>query len=316
MAAGEGGESHTATEMCSMEQDEGQPNRKKRQLDTQVSQSSIHSYNSAPSVQYRRQSSAYDLPTSSAAFVQPTVLTQTSLPMMTPLELATIQAQPVYIHDTQQQKQPHSVDLKEQQKQQQLKIQQQHRMYQQLHTFGAAKVDLRMNNEQQKLEQQQQQQQQLLKQQLQRQQHKQQLELEMKEQNAGVNAASSQTCTPSTTGATAPVIPSHRYALQMLQQQQQHQFPPHGSMSMPMTMTMATLSMEAQNKVNQDFEMNNLTVASSAGYDPTAFWVDFSASDQSSSSAGTINPAGLEQDALRISTVESQNQFGGTPLWM
>ncbi|KAK3826025.1 MAG: fungal-specific transcription factor domain-containing protein [Benniella sp.] len=317
MAAGEEGESHAATEMCSMEQDEGQPNRKKRQLDTQVSQSSIHSYNSATSVQYRGQSSAHDLPTSSAAFVQPTVLTQTSLPMMMPSELATIQTQPVYVHNAQQQKQPHPVDLKEQQKQQQLKIQQQHRMYQQLHTFGAgAAKDLRMNNEQQKLEQQQQQQQQLLKQQLQRQQHKQQLELEMKEQNAGVNATSLQTSTPSTTGATAPVIPSHRYALQMLQQQQQHQFLPHSSMSMPMTMTMATLTMEAQNKVNQDFEMNNLTVASSAGYDPTTFWVDFSASDQSSSSAGTINPAGLEQDALRISTVESQNQFGGTPLWM
>ncbi|KAG0007042.1 hypothetical protein BGZ65_011063 [Modicella reniformis] len=317
-------ESHATAEVQMMEQDEDQPNRKKRQLDTQAVQPIVHSPNS---VQYHGQVPIYGLSATSTSFAQPTVFTQTPLPTMTPSGLADGYAQPMFTHDVSQQQPNQSLplDLKEQQKQQQLKIQQQHRLYQQMQTFGTdgVKIESRTNTDLQKLEQQQQQQQQLLRQQLQRQQQKQQLELELKEQNAGVNPTSLQALTQSTTTMAAPVIPSHRYALQIhgqQHQQPQHQFqqPGHGGMTMPMTMTMTTLTMEAQNKMNQDFQMNNMTVASSAGYDPTTFWVDFSATDQSTSSAttGSINPAGLEQDALRISTVENHNQFGGVPLWM
>ncbi|KAG0017338.1 hypothetical protein BGZ80_008396 [Entomortierella chlamydospora] len=215
----------------------------------------------------------------------------------------------------QHQQQQQSVDVKEQQKLQQLKIQQQHRMYQQMQTLGAGaiKVEPKVDNNIHKSEQQQLQQQQAVRQQVQRQQQKQQL------------ASPESSHVQSQPGAmAAPVIPSHRYAMQMIQQQQQqqqHQQHAHPTpMTMTMTMTLNAMTMGAQNKTGHDFQMNNI-VNPSVGYDPTQFWVDFSGADQTvSSTSGMMSPVGMEQDTLRMATTaEGQSQFGGGgggSLWM
>ncbi|KAF9372315.1 hypothetical protein CPB97_001346 [Podila verticillata] len=86
----------------------------------------------------------------------------------------------------------------------------------------------------------------------------------------------------------APVIPSHRYAMQILAQQQQQQLLQQQGHHMPMTMT--GLTMEAQSKLNQDMmgtvgSMAPMATSTSGatddmnGYDPTRFWVDFSAAE-------------------------------------
>ncbi|KAG0245998.1 hypothetical protein BGX31_005062 [Mortierella sp. GBA43] len=290
-AAEEEGSTMEDNEVQIMEQDEVQPNRKKRHLDTQATPSILHSQTIATAVQY------HDL-SSSTPFLQPSVLAQTTLSMMTPSVLAS-QAKPMFANDLAQQQRQQPIDLMEQQKQQQLKIQQQHRMYQQLQ--NASKGD-KSGNDQQRLEQQQHQQQLLLRQQLQRQQQK-QLDMDMKMKEPIQSP---------TQPTTSTVLPSRRHALQMLQQQQQLQQMGHSIITTPMTMTMASLTMETQNKMNQ---MNATPTVSSAGYDPTTFWIDFSAADQSSSlTAGTIGQPGLEQETLRITAAE--NQFGSVPLWM
>ncbi|KAF9581990.1 hypothetical protein BGW38_000803 [Lunasporangiospora selenospora] len=128
-----------------------------------------------------------------AASVVP--MTPVVLPTPTPgLNLNTMP----YLYNSQPSRPPITVDLMEQQKQQ-LKIQQQHRNYQHMQSFGAAAASVdpviptneqhpilngtTMNSnksaEMIRLEQQQQQQQQLLRQQLQRNQLKQQLEVEL-----------------------------------------------------------------------------------------------------------------------------------------
>lgn len=233
----------------------------------------------------------------------------------------------------QQQPSPATVsDLKEQQKQQQLKIQQQHRMYQ-MQTFGGGagvvKVEPGTDSlDLHKVEQQQQLQQQLLRQQLQRQQ---QMEMSMKDQIAmpsggGVHPSALSSQSPN---LATPVIPSHRHALQMLQQQQQqqHSFQHNQQhlrqqqqpVTIPLTMTMTSLSMEAQQKMSQDFQLNNM-IATSAGYDPSQFWMDFSGGDRSASGGNGLTSVGLEQEGLRIptaTTVAGDGQFGGnSSLWI
>ncbi|KAF9938185.1 hypothetical protein BGZ67_000448 [Mortierella alpina] len=240
----------------------------------------------------------------------------------------------------QQRLQQQVVDMKEQQKQQQLKIQQQHRMYQQMQTFGAGavKVESKAESDLQTLEQQQLQQQQLLRQQLQRQQQRQQQEMELKEQNASAAAAASVAAAASAAAVTAamnpqfaplptmaaPVIPSHRHAMQLLQQQQhqQHSQHPqhqlylqqgqHGHVSMPMTMTMAAMTMEAQGKMNhQELPMSGMmNSGASTGYDPTQFWVDFSATD------ATMSCAHGSTGIHRAATETVPSQVGASPLWM
>ncbi|KAF9186319.1 hypothetical protein BGZ50_002554 [Haplosporangium sp. Z 11] len=306
-------------------QAESQPNRRKRQLETGAMLSNTHttafSQETTVPAQYQ-QSPIYTMSTPTSTLTQLADATPNTPAMMASPALTNSSAQPPYVYNYNQQQ----LDIKEQQKQQQLKIQQQHRMYQQMQTFGAGivKVESKAESEMRKLEQQQQQQQQLVRQQLQRQQQRQQQEMEMKEQN-GATATSS---TQMQSGAMpAPVIPSHRYAIQMLQQQQQHQQQQpqhsyhaqahHGQTSMPMSMAMSALATDTPNKMDQDFQIGSMGT-SSAGYDPTHFWVDFSAADQSTSiTNGTINPSSFGQDTLRISTMsESQSQPGGNPLWM
>ncbi|KAF9111205.1 hypothetical protein BGX27_005235 [Mortierella sp. AM989] len=206
----------------------------------------------------------------------------------------------------QQQQQQHHIDLKEQQKQQQLKIQQQHRLYQQMQTFGSSAVNKpSAAKAETPLEQQQQQQQQLLRQQLQRQQQRQQMEIEMKAQDANSNQQQQSVLN----SMAAPVIPSHRYAMQILQQQQQHS---HSNMSM----TTTALNMETQQKMNQDqlsLGTMNPMVADNFEYDPTKFWVDFTDSGN-----GTLNPAQLQQDSSSVGVNNrsvGENQFSGS-LWM
>ncbi|KAG0330454.1 hypothetical protein BGZ99_003025 [Dissophora globulifera] len=206
-----------------------------------------------------------------------------------------------------QQHQQRPIDLKEQQKQQQLKIQQQHRLYQQMQTFGASAVSKPVEAKAEVLlEQQQQQQQQLMRQQLQRQQQRQHLEAEMKEQGAN----SLQYQQPVLNSMATPVIPSHRYALQMLQQQQQqHQQQHHSHPNMPMTMT--GLTMEAQQKMNQDQLNMGSMISESFEYDPTKYWVDFT-----DSSIGPLNTAQVQQDpAVAVGRPMAESQFGGS-LWM
>jgi len=219
----------------------------------------------------------------------------------------------------QQQQQPMAMDLREQQKQQQLKIQQQHRLYQQMQSFGASSIPKTGETKAESLlEQQQQQQQQLLRQQLQRQQQRQQLDMEMKEQD--VNAAmhqQQQQQQPVLSSMGAPVIPSHRYAMQILQQQQQQQNQNQQQVHMPMTMggqdqfNMGTASGTTGGLLTDGFE-----------YDPTKLWMDFSDTSAATTGAGTatgtLNPAHLQQGPLGVSVggkLDSDNQFGGA-LWM
>ncbi|KAF9360072.1 hypothetical protein BGX26_010618 [Mortierella sp. AD094] len=326
-----------------LDQNESQPIRKKRQHDTLVQSSGTHSASFTQETiepmalygQHQHQSTMYTSPTSSVAFTQPPLLTPTTLSMMTPPDLANGRPQPQYMMELnqQQQQQQQSADVKEQQKLQQLKIQQQHRMYQQMQTFGAGviKVEPKVDDDIHKLEQQQLQQQQVVRQQLQRQHQQQQQQQQQKQQfgletkGHGAIASPESSYMQSQPGATAtPVIPSHRYAMQMLQQQQQqhqHQHQQHAQhtpITMTMTMTLNAMTMEAQNKAGHDLQMNNM-MNPSVGYDPTQFWVDFSGADQTASStSGMMSPAGMGHDALRIATpAESQSQFGGGgSLWM
>ncbi|KAI1314469.1 hypothetical protein EDD11_002132 [Mortierella claussenii] len=309
-------------------QDDGQPNRKKRQLE-----SGPHSV--ATSVQYHQQPTSAYIPA-------PSMLTPTALSLMASSSQLVNRHSPASLMASggPSQQQLSSFDLKEQQKQQQLKIQQQHRMYQQMQAFGtdAVKVESKAESDMRQLGQQQQQQQQLLRQQLQRQPQRQQMELEMKGPTASGAPSSPDFTNQSSTQASAatPVIPSHRYALQMLQQQREQHFQQflQPSPQNPMTIT-TSMSIEAQSKTmmmnggGQGFSMSAVTTSASmpspgAGYDPTQFWVDFSAADALVSSQS----AGLEEDELRISSdsdisssavIEqpTQPQFGAaTPLWM
>ncbi|KAF9094898.1 hypothetical protein BGX23_001404 [Mortierella sp. AD031] len=305
-----------------------QPSRKKRQLDSLSSHPS--SVSTQSNVQY--QPSMYAVPMPATAFPQQSILTPT-LSMMTSSELINGSA---YAFDySQQQQQPPAVaDLKEQQKQQQLKIQQQHRLYH-MQTFGAGAVKIEPSSETDlnKVEQQQQVQQQLLRQQLQRQQQQQQLEMNIKDQIAIGSGAHPPTLSSQSPNLAAPVIPSHRHALQMLQQQQQQSLQHHRQqqqqqqpVAMPLTMTMTSLSMEAQQKMTQDFQMSNM-IATTAGYDPSQFWMDFSTgSDRSVTGAAVgggnggvgLTAVGLEQESgLRIATSSAgENQFGANSLWI
>ncbi|KAF9134558.1 hypothetical protein BGW39_006651 [Mortierella sp. 14UC] len=302
-----------------------QPSRKKRQLD---SSSSSHSSNTQSTIHY--QPSMYAVPMPASAFSQQPILTPT-LSMLTSPELMNGSTYG-FDYDNKQQPTPATVsDLKEQQKQQQLKIQHQHRLYQ-MQTFGgsngagAVKVEPDTTEsllDLQKVEQQQQLQQLLLRQQLQRQQQ-QQMDMSLKDQMAMSSGAAGGVHSSS---LAAPVIPSHRHALQMLQQQQQHQhqhFRQHQHqqqpVSMPLTMTMTSLSMEQQQKMSQDFQISNM-IATSAGYDPSQFWMDFSGT--AGSTGGATPGAGrLEQEGLRIAATAAtvaagENQFGGnSSLWM
>ncbi|KAF9429734.1 hypothetical protein BGZ76_001129 [Entomortierella beljakovae] len=283
----EDGEEGT-TSIDQVDQNNGSNTQKKHQLET-----SYHEMNTAP--------------TTSAALNQTPILTPATLSLAASSDTNGHPRVPFMMelnHHQQHLQQQQTIDIKEQQRLQQLKIQQQHRMYQALGA-GAIKVEPSNDSGMQKLEQQQLQQQQIVRQQLQRQQQKQKYELEMKTHTTVSNSSPSQSHP-----ASAPVIPSHRYALQMLQQQQQHQS------HTPITMTMA-MNAEVHNKMGQDFQMNQATNPSN-GYDPQ-FWVDFSASDQMPSlTTGTISPAGLEHDALRMATSpENQSQFGGgSSSWM
>ncbi|KAF9113420.1 hypothetical protein BGX27_001595 [Mortierella sp. AM989] len=308
-------EDSNSSRMPQLDQRGTQPTHKKRQLDTPLHSSSFSHEFVQPTASFaQHQPSLYTTSASSTAFTQPSVITPNTLSMMNCSDLTSSRSQPQYVVDSNHQQQ--TLDIKEQQKQQQLKIQQQHRMYQQMQAFGAGaiKVEPKAGDDVQRLEQQQLQQQQIVRQQLQRQQQKQQLDLEMKGNNGVTSSDLSQTQSPSST-VMAPVIPSHRYAMQMLQQQQQHG--QNTAMPLTMTMTMNAMTMEGQNKMGQDFQMNNV-INPSVTYDPTQFWVDFATDDQTTSSAsGVVNPAGLEQDALRIATTtENQSQFGGGSLWM
>ncbi|KAF9403732.1 hypothetical protein BGX21_011133 [Mortierella sp. AD011] len=302
-----------------LDQTESQSSRKKRQHDTLVQSSSAHSTSFTHETvqpmdlytQHQHQPTLHTTPTSSATFSQP-LLTPTTLSMMTSPDLVNSRPQPQYMTELNQQhqQQQQSMDVKEQQKLQQLKIQQQHRMYQQMQTLGAGaiKVEPKVDSNIHKSEQQQFQQQQAVRQQVQRQQQKQQL------------TSPESSHVQSQPGAmAAPVIPSHRYAMQMIQQQQQQQQHQQYAHSTPMTMTMTlnAMTMGTQNKAGHDFQMNNM-VNPSVGYDPTQLWVDFSGADQTiSSTSGMMSPVGMEQDTLRIATtVEGQNQFGGGSLWM
>ncbi|KAG9072361.1 hypothetical protein KI688_000131 [Linnemannia hyalina] len=311
-----------------------QPSRKKRQLDTVSSHSGSMSTQST--VQY--QPSMYAAPMQTTTYAQQPILTPT-LSMMTSPELMNGSGFAFDYNNNQQQSSVAASDIKEQQKQQQLKIQQQHRLYQ-MQTFGsgagAVKVEPTTDSlDLHKVEQQQQLQQQLLRQQLQRQQQQHQMEMSMKDQvgmssGGGPHPSALSTQSPN---LAAPVIPSHRHALQMLQQQQQqqHSFQHNQQhlrqqqqqqpVTMPLTMTMTSLSMEAQQKMSQDFQLSNM-IATSTGYDPSQFWMDFSggAGDRSNSAAGGngLTSVGLEQEGLRIATtVAGEGQFGGnSPLWI
>ncbi|KAF9983280.1 hypothetical protein BGZ75_005268 [Mortierella antarctica] len=298
-------------DMCTSPQEtNSQPNRKKRQLDMAVA-----SQHSAPTmVQY----AASPVMTMQQMSQQP-IMSSTTLSMPDTTMLNGSVSAPYqynYAQPAQQQQRP--VDLKEQQKQQQLKIQQQHRMYQQMQTFGASVVGHKPaeTKVESLLEQQQLQQQQLLRQQLQRQQQRQQLEMEAtKDQDADPSLHQQ----PVLNSMAAPVIPSHRYAMQILQQQQQqqqqqqhhhHQQQQHHNM--PMTMT--GLNMEAQQKTGQDqLSMGPpMMTTENFDYDPTKFWVDFQ-----DSSNGTLNPAQLQQDPSAVvgSRSAAEGQFSGS-LWM
>lgn len=326
-----GGMDHGST--LQLEQASTQPSRKKRQLDSVSSHSG--SVSTQSTVQY--QPSMYAVPMQTTAFAQQPILTPT-LSMMTSPELMNGTGYAFDYNNQQQQQQQTPVtvsDLKEQQKQQQLKIQQQHRLYQ-MQTFGggagAVKVEPTTDSlDLHKVEQQQQLQQQLLRQQLQRQQQQQQMEMSMKDQIAGGNVHTS-ALTAQSPNLAAPVIPSHRHALQMLQQQQQQQHSFQHSqqhlrqqhqqpVTMPLTMTMTSLSMEAQQKMSQEFQLNSM-IASSAGYDPSQFWMDFSggAGDRPSSAAGGngLTSVGLDQEGLRIATTAAgEGQFGSnSSLWI
>ncbi|KAG0253118.1 hypothetical protein BGZ95_006405, partial [Linnemannia exigua] len=304
------------------QQDYVEPSRKKRPMESSIPQA--HQPQSlAQAVQYAPMTAS---PLSTLQ-TPPAIITQTTLSMMngsvnTPYQQynyvpAAIVQQPTPQQQQQQQQQPMAVDLREQQKQQQLKIQQQHRLYQQMQSFGASSIPKAgsENKAESLLEQQQQQQQQLLRQQLQRQQQRQQLDMEMKEQD--VNAAMHQQQQPVLSSMGAPVIPSHRYAMQMLQQQQQQQNPQHQQQQhVPMTMG------------GQDqFTMGAATTTGGLltdgfEYDPTKLWMDFSDTTSATSGAaaatGTLNPAHLQQGPMGVSVggkTDSDNQFGGS-LWM
>ncbi|KAF9909512.1 hypothetical protein EC991_008494 [Linnemannia zychae] len=326
-----GGSEHEST--IQLDQAPAQPSRKKRQLD---SSSSSHS-SMQPTMQY--QPSMYAVPMPASPFSQQPILTPT-LSMMTSPELMNGSSYG-FDYNNQQQPTPATVsDLKEQQKQQQLKIQQQHRLYQ-MQTFGggngAGAVKVEPNTTEslldlQKVEQQQQLQQQLLRQQIQRQQQ-QQMDMSLKEQMAlssgGGGGVHPSVLSAQSPNLAAPVIPSHRHALQMLQQQQHQQQHQHlrqqqhqqqQPTSMPLTMTMTSLSMEQQQKINQDLQISNM-IATSAGYDPSQFWMDFSGSAGATGGATTATTnGGLEQEGLRIPTTVTavgENQFGGnSSLWM
>ncbi|KAF8982204.1 hypothetical protein BGZ46_001629 [Entomortierella lignicola] len=264
-----------AEDIYQQQETDAQPSRKKRQLEA----GSLPSQQSVASIQYT------SLPQSAMTPTTLSMINASSKPdtLMSSIPNTSFQYaynQPSQQQQQQQQQQYNPADLKEQQKQQQLKIQQQHRLYQQTQTFGAGVVNKPATKPETLLEQQQLQQQQLLRQQLQRQQQRQQMEAELKGQDANPH----QQQQPILNSMTAPVIPSHRYAMQMLQQQQ------HSHPNMPMTMT--GLSMEAQQKSNQD-QLNmgtmNPMVTDNFEYDPTKFWVDFSDSN------GTLNPSQLQQ---------------------
>ncbi|KAG0199962.1 hypothetical protein BGX28_006869 [Mortierella sp. GBA30] len=294
---------------------DNQPSRKKRQLDA-----SLVPQHSVASLQYTAS------PVSMPQLTQQPIMTSTTLSMMTTASMpdttmlnGSVSAPYQYNYIQQQQQQQRPVDLKEQQKQQQLKIQQQHRMYQQMQTFGASIVNSKPAEAkiESLLEQQQQQQQQLLRQQLQRQQQRQQLEMEAtKDQDA--NPSHQQQQQPILNSMSAPVIPSHRYALQILQQQQQQQQQQQHHQQHPnMPMTMTGLSMEAQQKMAQDQLSvgsmgNGIVTTESFDYDPSKFWVDFQDSGN-----GTLNPAQLQQDQVSVigGRTAAENQFSGS-LWM
>ncbi|KAH7051927.1 fungal-specific transcription factor domain-containing protein [Linnemannia elongata] len=301
-------------------QEFAEPSRKKRPMESSHSQAAPQPL--AQAVQYAPMTAS---PLSTLQ-TPPPIITQTTLSMMngsvnTPYQqynyLPTAAAQQP--QQQQQQQQPMAMDLREQQKQQQLKIQQQHRLYQQMQSFGASSIPKTGETKAESLlEQQQQQQQQLLRQQLQRQQQRQQLDMEMKEQD--VNAAmhqQQQQQQPVLSSMGAPVIPSHRYAMQILQQQQQQQNQNQQQVHMPMTMggqdqfNMGTASGTTGGLLTDGFE-----------YDPTKLWMDFSDTSAATTGAGTatgtLNPAHLQQGPLGVSVggkVDSDNQFGGA-LWM
>ncbi|KAF9131915.1 hypothetical protein BGW39_001151 [Mortierella sp. 14UC] len=303
------------------QQDYAEPSRKKRPMESSTTQ--------APQPQQLAQAVQYAPMTASPLSTlqtPPAIITQTTLSMMngsvnTPYQQynyipAAVVPQPP---QQQQQQQPMSaVDLREQQKQQQLKIQQQHRLYQQMQSFGASSIPKTggENKAESLLEQQQQQQQQLLRQQLQRQQQRQQLDMEMKEQDINATMHQQQPQQqPVLSSMGAPVIPSHRYAMQILQQQQQQQ--QNQQQHMPMTMagqdqfTMGAATATTGGLLTDGFE-----------YDPTKLWMDFSDTTSAASGAatvtGTLNPAHLQQGPMGVSVggkSDSDNQFGGS-LWM
>jgi len=346
-AAGDQDGDDDAQDEVFMEQAEGLPKRKRRQVEasalnmgTPATPEQILAMDTSSTTAHAQQQQSPNVYTLASAGQQfSTAMTPSTLSMMTSPDLASGSINPsslVYDYNQQRQQQQ-QVDMKEQQKQQQLKIQQHHRLYQQMQTFGTGvKTETKAESEQQKLEQQQQQQQQLMRQQLQRQQQRQQMEIEMKDANSAAAVAHSNAMNAQASTLATPVIPSHRYAMQILaqqqqQQQQQHHLSQqqqhhhqHGQAHMPMTMTMTALTMEAQNKMSQDFQLGSMPTGlgddfANSSYDPSRFWVDFSGAGQAGSQ-GTINPAGLEQDAsLRIApiaTTGADQQFGAGPLWM
>ncbi|KAG0298853.1 hypothetical protein BGZ98_010451 [Dissophora globulifera] len=282
------------------------PTRKRRQVESVLP---ISQY-SAASIQHTLSTSAALTSSLSAPIVTPTLSMLNAASMADAVlsgsgNLAHHHSNGSAVSTQQHQQRP--IDLKEQQKQQQLKIQQQHRLYQQMQTFGASPVSKPVEAKAEVLlEQQQQQQQQLMRQQLQRQQQRQHLEAEMKEQGAN----SLQYQQPVLNSMATPVIPSHRYALQMLQQQQQqHQQQHHSHPNMPMTMT--GLTMEAQQKLNQEQLNMGSMISESFEYDPTKYWVDFA-----DSSIGPLNTAQVQQDpAVAVGRPMAESQFGGS-LWM
>jgi hypothetical protein len=309
-------------------QEFAEPSRKKRPMESSSLAQAAAPQPHAQAVQYAPMTAS---PLSTLQTPPPAIITQTTLSMMngsvnTPYQQYNyMPAAAVQQQQQQQQQQPMGLDLREQQKQQQLKIQQQHRLYQQMQSFGASSIPKTGETKAESLlEQQQQQQQQLLRQQLQRQQQRQQLDMEMKEQDANVALHhQQQQQQPILSSMGAPVIPSHRYAMQILQQQQQQQTQnqqqQHNQQAhMPMTMgggqdqfNMGTTSGTTAGMLSDGFE-----------YDPTKLWMDFSdtssAATGAASAPGTLNPAHLQQGAMGVSVggkVDSDNQFGGS-LWM
>ncbi|KAF9433834.1 hypothetical protein BGZ76_008927 [Entomortierella beljakovae] len=274
-AHAESRENDDSQNVYQQQQQEVEPSRKKRQLES----TPFASQHPSESAQYSTLPQAVMTPT----------LSMINASKSDTIANGVVNAPYQYSYNPSAQPQARNVDLKEQQKQQQLKIQQQHRLYQQMQTFGASGAAKPAAKAETFLEQQQQQQQQLLRQQLQRQQQRQQMEMEMKDQDANPNQHQQQ---PLLNSMVAPVIPSHRYALQMLQQQQQQQQQQHGHTNIPMTMT--GLNMEAQQKMGHDtLNMGSMApmTSESFDYDPSKFWVDFS-----DPSNGTLNPAQLQQD--------------------